>query len=63
MCVILVILSRSYFHFYDGLQGLGFAWILMQLISSVQLLEEKVSCTFVSRLLGYTLHNQYLPQR
>lgn len=62
MCVILVILSRSYFHFYDGLQGLGFAWILMQLISSVQLLEEKVSCTFVSRLLDYTLNNQYLPQ-
>lgn len=27
--------SGSYFHLYDGLQGLGFAWILMQLISSV----------------------------
>lgn len=54
--------SGSYFHFYDGLQGLGFAWILMQLISPVQLLKEKESCTFVSRLLDYTLHNQYLPQ-
>lgn len=27
--------SGSYFHLYDGLQGLGFAWIVMQLISSV----------------------------
>lgn len=30
--------SGSYFHLYDGLQGLGFAWILMHLISSVQFL-------------------------
>lgn len=34
--------SGSYFHFYDGLQGLGFAWILMKLISSVQFLWEKI---------------------
>lgn len=33
--------SGSYFHLYDGLQGLGFARILMQLISSVQFLTEK----------------------
>lgn len=34
--------SGSYFHLYDGLQGLGFAWILMQLVSSVQFLSEKI---------------------
>lgn len=34
--------SGSYFHLYDGLQGLGFAWILVQLISSVQFLLEKM---------------------
>lgn len=34
--------SGSYFHLYDGLQGLGFAWILMQLISSVQFLSENI---------------------
>lgn len=33
--------SDSYFHLYDGLQGLGFARILMQLISSVQFLTEE----------------------
>ncbi len=34
--------SGSYFHLYDGLQGLGFAWILMQLISSMQFLSENI---------------------
>lgn len=33
--------SGSYFHLDDGLQGLGFAWILMQLASSMEFLKEK----------------------
>lgn len=43
MCVVGLWLQKwtSYFHLYDGLQGLGFTGVLMELISSVQLLKEK----------------------
>lgn len=47
--------SGSYFHLYDGLQGLGFAGILVQLVSSVQFLSEKRE-----RRLHDTMHSQFI---
>lgn len=43
VCGFILIAEKSnpYFHLYNSLQGLGFTWVLMKLIPSVQLLKEK----------------------